>query len=90
MDDIEEDTGLDDLVNVLILTRLENVQKLKKVDNRKYQPLLRRRILAGVILRRALLDPSKSPFAKVYNSGDDASLVSFTGLDYKLFRCCFR
>ena len=85
MTELVEDSSLDDLFHLYILHYVSNRQYEKRIDPRRYQPLERRRILSGSILRRALLDPSKSPFRKVYNSGDDASFVSFTGLDFYAF-----
>jgi hypothetical protein len=37
------------------------------------------------ISRRALGDPSESPFMKLYNSGCIQSMITYTGFDYQAF-----
>ena len=36
--------------------------------------------------RKSLLDPKDSPWAKVYESGDDSALITVTGFDHATFQ----
>lgn len=60
------------------------------IDNRRFHPLLYRRVLNGTIRRGSLQPARESTFWQVYNSGQDESLIQLTGFHKPAFDALLR
>ena len=65
---------------LLYAASLKKVSFMKKLDEEG------RRRRQRNLPRKSLLDPKDSPWAKVYESGDDSALITVTGFDHATFQ----